>query len=56
MTMNLTCARCIESGMAPPAFGTEPLRARGPARAKPAVTVTGGEALCAEHLADSDAR
>jgi hypothetical protein len=54
--MTLICARCIKSGASLPSSGFEPaVVRRGVTRAKPAVTVTLGEALCAEHLAGVDA-
>lgn len=48
--MNLVCAQCLRAGRQAWISGPEPRIRRGEQRAKPAVTVTGGEAVCIEHL------
>lgn len=49
--MHLACAHCLREGRAAPVYGLErPIVRPGAQPAKPAVTVTGGEAVCNDHL------
>ncbi|GAA4635823.1 hypothetical protein GCM10023196_083020 [Actinoallomurus vinaceus] len=49
--MHLFCAQCLREGLPLPSFKTE-IRARRPERAKYAITVANGDALCIEHVSE----